>query len=223
MASQKGLMLLDFWVSPFGQRVRIALKEKRINFEYKEEEKLVEKKSELLLEMNPVYKKIPVLIHEGKPVCESLIILQYLEEAWPDKTPLLPSDPYQKAQARFWVDFVDKKVYSCGTRVWKSKGEAQEAAKKELIEILQILETELGDNKYFGGDTFNYVDVALIPLTTWFYGYETFGNFKIMEVIPNINSWIKRCMERDSVKTSLVDPEKVYEFICFLKEKYGIK
>jgi glutathione S-transferase len=60
--------------------------------------------------MNPVHKKIPVLVHDGKPVCESLIIVQYIDEVWKDKVPLLPSDPHERAQSRFWADFVDKKV-----------------------------------------------------------------------------------------------------------------
>ena len=102
------LVLLDFWPSPFGMRVRIALAEKGIKYEYKEED--LWNKSALLLQMNPIHKKIPILIHHGKPVCESLIQLQYIEEVWPDKSPLLPSDPYQRAIARFWADFVDKKV-----------------------------------------------------------------------------------------------------------------
>ena len=102
------VVLLDFWPSRYGMRVRIALAEKGINYESKEED--LSNKSPLLLEMNPINKQIPVLIHNGKPVCESLIIVQYIDEVWNDKSPLLPSDPYQRAQARFWADFVDKKV-----------------------------------------------------------------------------------------------------------------
>ena len=102
------VVLLDFWPSLYGMRVRIALAEKGIKYESKEED--LSNKSPLLLEMNPIIKKIPVLIHNGKPVCESLIIVQYIDEVWNDKSPLLPSDPYQRAQARFWADFVDKKV-----------------------------------------------------------------------------------------------------------------
>ena len=102
------VVLLDLWASMFGMRVRIALAEKGIKYEYKEED--LKNKSPLLLQMNPIHKKIPVLIHNGKPVCESLIIVQYIDEVWKDKSPLLPSHPYQRAQARFWADFVDKKV-----------------------------------------------------------------------------------------------------------------
>ena len=105
------VILLDFWSSVFGLRVRIALAEKDIKYEYKEEDLMNDNKSPLLLEMNPIHKKIPVLIHNGKPVCESLVIVQYIDEVWNDKSPLLPSDPYQRAQARFWADFVDTKVH----------------------------------------------------------------------------------------------------------------
>uniref|UniRef100_A0A2P2JJB7 Glutathione S-transferase n=1 Tax=Rhizophora mucronata TaxID=61149 RepID=A0A2P2JJB7_RHIMU len=102
------VILLDFWASPFGMRVRIALEEKGVKYEYREQD--LRNKSSLLLQMNPVHKKIPVLIHNGKPVSESLIVVQYVDEVWKDKGPLLPSDPYERAQARFWADFVDMKV-----------------------------------------------------------------------------------------------------------------
>ena len=72
----------------------------------------LQNKSELLLSMNPVYKSIPVLIHNNKPVCESLIIVQYIDEVWNQNNtyPLLPCDSYHKAQALFWADFVNKKL-----------------------------------------------------------------------------------------------------------------
>ncbi|XP_024017783.1 glutathione S-transferase 3-like [Morus notabilis] len=103
------VILLDFGISKFSMRVRVALAEKGIKYEYKEEN--LSNKSPLLLQMNPIHKKIPVLIHNGKPISESLIIVQYIDEVWNDKAPLFPSDPYQRAQARFWADFIDKKVY----------------------------------------------------------------------------------------------------------------
>jgi glutathione S-transferase len=90
-------------------RVKIALAEKGVKYEYSEQD--LRDKSALLLQMNPVYKKIPVLVHRGKPVCESLIIVQYIDDVWRGKTPLLPSDPYERAQSMFWADFIDKKVW----------------------------------------------------------------------------------------------------------------
>ncbi|URE45079.1 glutathione s-transferase [Musa troglodytarum] len=217
----KGLVLLDFWVSPFGQRCRIALAEKGVEYEYREEN--LRDKSPLLLKSNPVHKKIPVLIDHGRPVCESLNIVQYIDEKWPDRAPLLPADSYARAQARFWADLVDKKMYESGTKLWKLKGEAQEEAKKEFIEILKLLEGELGDKKYFGGDTFGLVDIALVPFTAWFYSYEACANLSAEKEAPKLVPWVKRCRERESVSKSLPDPLKVYEFVCFLKKVYGIE
>ncbi|KAI7749363.1 hypothetical protein M8C21_000713 [Ambrosia artemisiifolia] len=158
------VILLDFWVSVFGLRVRIALAEKGINYEYREEN--LDNKSPLLLEMNPVHKKIPVLIHNTKPVCESNIIVQYIDETWHHKSPsLLPSDPYLRAQARFWADFVDKKVHEAEKKICMTKGEDQEVAKKELIEVLKVIEGQLGEKAYLVGESFGFADIALIPFS----------------------------------------------------------
>ncbi|OWM81036.1 probable glutathione S-transferase [Punica granatum] len=218
--SEKEVVLLDFWPSPFGMRLRIALAEKGIDYEYKEED--LWNKSPLLLKSNPVHKKIPVLIHKGKPVCESLIALQYVEEVWPHKSPLLPSDPYARARARFWADYIDKKLYDLGRRTWATKGEEQEAAKKEFLDSLKLLEAELGDKPYFGGDKFGFVDAVLIPYYSWFYTYETCGNFSIEADCPKLIFWAKRCLEKESVKKSLPPQEKVYGFVLELKKRLGL-
>ncbi|TVU07963.1 hypothetical protein EJB05_41342, partial [Eragrostis curvula] len=215
------LVLLDFWVSPFGQRCRIALAEKGIAYEYSEQE-LLGKKSELLLLSNPVHKKIPVLLHAGRPVKESLVILNYLDDAFLSSPPLLPADPYARAQARFWAAYSDK-VYEIGTRLWKLKGDAHAQARKEMLEVLGNLDGELGEKAFFAGDAFGFVDVALVPFMPWLPSYERYGEFSLAEVAPRVAAWAARCGERESVAKSLYPAEKVDEFITMLKKVYGIE
>ncbi|KAJ0819627.1 putative glutathione transferase [Helianthus annuus] len=213
------VILLDFWPSMFGMRVRIALAEKGIEYDYKEQD--LPDKSTLLLEMNPVHKKIPVLIHKGKPINESCIIVQYIDETWKDKSPLMPSDPYTRAQARFWADYVDKKVYDALKKSGTLKGEQQEKAKKEFIEILKVLEGQIGEKPYFMGESFGYADIALVTFYCWFYTFETLGNYSIEKECPKLIAWAKRCMQRESVSKTLPDSKKIYEFFMEMRSKLG--
>ncbi|KAM0840068.1 hypothetical protein ACQ4PT_059909 [Festuca glaucescens] len=224
MAAEKnvGLVLLNSSLSPFGQRCSIALAEKGLPHEYVEED--LAAKSDLLLRSNPIYKQVPVVLHDGRTIIESLIIVQYLDEAFPDTRPLLPTDPYERAQARFWADYVDKKVYGCGSRLYMVKGEPQTPANVEMAEILKTLERELGGKEFFGGDHgFGFLDIALVPFATWFESFDRFWGVGVAEVAPKLAAWVARCMERESVSKNFCSPEKVYEFIGEMRKDLGIE
>ncbi|THG01701.1 probable glutathione S-transferase parC [Camellia sinensis] len=219
--SKEEVVLLDFWVSPFCLRVKIALAEKNVAVECRQED-LFGGKSDLLLKSNPIHQKVPVFLHNGKPLCESVNIVSYIDETWPSP-PLLPSCAYDRAQARFWVDFIEKKVFNEGNATWMTKGEEQEVAKKGFIEILKQLEGALGDKDYFGGDVFGFVDIILVPLTSWFDAYEKLGGIKVEDHCPKFKAWMKRCMQRESVAKLLPSSDKVYEFIINMKKMNGIE
>jgi len=105
--NQEEVQLLGALGSPFACRVQIALKWKGIEYKYVQED--LANKSDLLLKYNPVHKKVPVFVHNEKPISESLVILEYIDEVW-KQNPILPSDPYQKSLTRFWSKFIDDKV-----------------------------------------------------------------------------------------------------------------
>jgi glutathione S-transferase len=108
-SNQEEVKLFGIVGSPFVTRVEIALNLKGVEYKFVEEK--WKSFSDTLIKYNPVYKKVPVLVHNEKPISESLVILEYIDESWTPNS-ILPSDPYKKALARFWSKYIDEVIFT---------------------------------------------------------------------------------------------------------------
>ncbi|KAK7243051.1 hypothetical protein RIF29_37835 [Crotalaria pallida] len=211
--------LYGAWASPFSRRVLWTLKLKGIPFEYIEED--IHNKSPQLLKYNPVHKKVPVLVHAGKPICESMIIVEYIDEIWPQNS-LLPADPFQKAQARFWVKYIEDKSSAFGA-LFRSNGEKLQKAIEDSLELLKVVEDQcLSDEKKFhGGDNINIVDIAFGALIHWLEIMEEVIEVKLLEddKFPRLRSWITNFREVTAISENLPDSEKLLPTFKYLRQQ----
>ncbi|KAL8508976.1 hypothetical protein ACS0TY_016240 [Phlomoides rotata] len=203
------------WCSAFVRRVEMGLKMKRVEYEYIEED--LKNKSDLLLKYNPIYKKVPVMLHNRNVLVESLIILEYIDEVW-EGPPILPKDPYERARARFLAKFIDDKLPSMWKACW-SAGEEREKLIVETREALKILENELKGKKFFGGDSIGLVDITANFIAGWFLGLHESVGLQIMtqENFPNLMKWAEEYSGNSFIKENMPDKEKLVAHYKILK------
>ncbi|KAI5669364.1 hypothetical protein M9H77_19217 [Catharanthus roseus] len=199
MAQEEQLKLFRTWSSSFALRVVWALKIKGLEYETVFED--ITNKSPSLLHYNPIHKKVPVLVHNGKPICESLVILEYIDDTWKEN-PLLPLDPYDKAMARFWAKYGDDKIMTSVWSVFIAKREEQEEAIAKALEELNFIEQQLKDKKFFNGEKIGYLDIAYGWLANLLSILEEITGVELVdaEKFPLLSAWIQNFSEDPVIK-----------------------
>ncbi|KAH7842263.1 hypothetical protein Vadar_003334 [Vaccinium darrowii] len=224
MESKEVVKLLGFWVSQSSMRVEWALRLKGVEYEYIEED--IFNKSPLLLELNPVHKKVPVLIHGEKVILESFVILEYIDETW-KQYPILPQDPYDRAMARFWAKFAEEKFLDNAFKAMCTQGVQKEGYLKQAKEYLEKIEEVLikGKSKFFGGENIGYLDIVLGVISYWLPLWEVVGCMKIVDPIqfPSTTLWMENFRNHPVIKDKLPPRDKMVVYYQWRSKEIGAR
>jgi maleylacetoacetate isomerase len=181
------LTLYTYWRSSSSYRVRIALELKKLPYEYVAINLLTgQQKSEEYERLNP-HKSVPALVvhfhdHEKSPVTitQSSAIIDFLDEIYPDSTPLLPSDLYTRARVREICNIISNDIQPLGNlkvlghaasllpsdSTEAARTEAKEKWSRHYIELgFKTLEVFLQScvGAYCVGDNVTMADLFLVP------------------------------------------------------------
>jgi maleylacetoacetate isomerase len=126
-----GLKLYSYFRSSAAYRVRIALAWKGLSYEYVPVHLVRgggEQRSAAYLAAQP-QGLVPLLEHGGAQLAQSLAIVEYLEESFPDARRLLPAAPVARAQVRALAQAVACDIHPLNN-----------------LRVLQYLQRELGQD-----------------------------------------------------------------------------
>jgi glutathione S-transferase len=163
-------------ISNYHNKAKLALLEKGLAFE----EKVIDfrNKDDALYALSPLG-KIPFLTTDAGCVCESQVILEYLESVLP-QPPLLPRDPFAAAKVRELVTFLDWHLEMAARQLYGvAFFGAPPLSESNLARIRREIEQKIGGVKrllkmapYAAGETFTmadcsaFVDLPLVGLAT---------------------------------------------------------
>ncbi|CEL59374.1 hypothetical protein RSOLAG1IB_03307 [Rhizoctonia solani AG-1 IB] len=204
------LVFYSGWFCPFVQRAWIALEEKGIPYLYQEENPY--KKDAKFIEKFPKG-LVPGVLYQGKPIAESLVILEFLEDAYP-QVPLLPKDPYDRARVRYTVDSVTKSILPPFYRLLQAQEEdKRDEARQDLYKGFQKFAEGIA-SPFWIGEQFTHADIALLPFIVRLPILEAHRNFKRAEVGHGFEAYAERVVNLPSVQRTVSDQERyqqVYE------------
>lgn len=175
------MKLYNYWRSSASWRVRIALHLKHLPYEYVPVHLINnggEQHEPAYKAMNPM-SQVPVLeLDDGRRIAQSVAILEYLEDAFPD-VPLRPADGYARAQMRQFVEIVNSGVQpfqnlTAQRRVKEMGGDADAWTRAFVSAGLQAMEVLARDTAgaFVIGNTPTFADCVLVPQL---YGARRFG------------------------------------------------
>jgi glutathione S-transferase len=198
-------------ISNYHNKAKLALLEKGIAFE----EKVVslKEKDAAMLAASPLG-KIPYLTTEQGCLCESQVILEYLEAAYPDP-PLLPRDPLAAAKVRELVAFLDwhlemaaRQLYGAAFFGAAPLTESNAARiRREIEQKIAGLKSLLKMAPYAAGETFTMADCsafANLPLV----GIATkaiYGEDMLLAAGVDYKPYVKFIGERPAAQKVLAD------------------
>ena len=168
------LKLYSGWFCPFVQRSWITLHEKRIPHQYIEVNPYHKEESFLKLNPRGLVPTLAVPIKNGKeqkPIYESVVICEYLDEVYNDTSKngpnLLPEDAYERAHARIWIDHISSKIVPAFYRFiqhTEKKNYTLSEARDELLKHIKTFIKEAdAEGPFFLGQQFSMVDLMLAP------------------------------------------------------------
>jgi len=199
--------------SPFVRKVRIALKEKGVEYDM-----------DIVMPLNvsDEYKKISPLgkipcytPRDGVNIPDSSVIIQYLERTAP--TPrLIPEDPKDMARALFFEEYGDSALMNAvGTvffqRVVAPRFMGQEtdqaavatALEEQLPPLFAWLDSQVGASDYLVGDAFSVADIGIVSP---FVNFRHAGEAPDAKRFPKLAGYLSTMMQRPSIK-ELIDEE----------------
>ncbi len=180
------LVLYDAPRCPYCARVRILLAEKGVELEVVEID--LSDRPAWLYEKNPTG-RVPVLEEDGRPLPESAVIMEFLEERYPDPA-LLPPDPADRAAVRLLI-FRDDDL----TDPYYALRRGEDGAAEELDTVLGRFDTMLAGRPYLGGAEYGLADIALVP---WFLRARDMLGVDL-DRFPSLSDWLARLEERPAI------------------------
>jgi glutathione S-transferase len=201
------LKLVSFELCPYVERSRIVLLEKGLPHEVAFID--LADKPAWFLEVSPLG-RVPVLLVDGRPVFESMIINELLDELQP-APPLLPADPLARAEARGWIVFANDALMpqSFAAMLAIAGGDDGEARSRPLASVAEAggkLEAHLarGAGPFFAGERFTLVDAAYAPFFRRWRAVESWGAGVESPLAgrPRLRAWADALLSRESVRAA---------------------